>query len=96
MTVVMDEFKDTRTMISADDRGRITLGATEKEKTYCISRNDAGQILFTPVVAVPEYELWLWRNPAALASVQKGLEEAASDLGQAIDFSQYADIDTED
>ena len=96
MTVVMDEFKDTQATICADERGRITLGSIAKSKRYLVSCNDAGQLLLTPAVVMPEYEAWLWSNPAALASVRQGLAEAAEGSGEAVDFSQYADLEIED
>ena len=54
--------------------------------------NDAGQILLDPVVNIPERELWLWQNPDALASVQRGIQQSeageAHNLGS---FAQYAE-----
>ncbi len=47
--------------------------------------NDAGQVLLDPAVSVPIHEVWLYRNPKALAKVREGLSEAAKgelhDLG---------------
>jgi len=54
--------------------------------------NAAGQILLDPAVSVPIRELWLYRNPIALAKVREGLSQAAHgkphDLGS---FAKYAD-----
>ncbi len=59
--------------------------------------NDAGQILLDPVVSIPERELWLWQNPSALASVQRGIQQSAAgeshELGS---FAQYADFEVAD
>ena len=96
MTVVLDDFEEVKTAISADERGRIVLGAAEKEKTYSMSRNAVGQILLTPVVVIPEHEMWLYRNPEALAAVRQGFAELAAGLGKPADFSQYADLEIED
>ena len=96
MVVALEEFKDMDTTLSADDRGRITLGSIAKSRKYIVSRNAVGQLLLTPAVVIPEYEQWLWKNPAALAAVQEGLKEAAEGKGRAVDFSQYADIEIDD
>jgi hypothetical protein len=54
--------------------------------------NDAGQVLLDPAVSVPIHEVWLYRNPQALAKVSKGLAEAAKgDLHDAGSFAEYAD-----
>lgn len=90
-------FRVLKDIIRPDDRGRITLGNLAKSKTYKVMINDAGQILLTPVVTVPEQELWLWQNTSALAAVGRGIEQAdkneVHDLGS---FAQYADLEVED
>ncbi len=59
--------------------------------------NDAGQILLDPVVSIPEREVWLWQNPEALGSVQRGIQQSAAgeshDLGSK---AQYADVEVDD
>jgi hypothetical protein len=54
--------------------------------------NAAGQILLDPALTVPVREMWLYRNPVALAKVREGLAQAAEgdfhDLGS---FAKYAD-----
>lgn len=59
--------------------------------------NDAGEILLSPVVTIPEQEFWLWQNTSALAAVRRGIEQAdqneVHDLGS---FAQYADLEVED
>ncbi len=58
--------------------------------------NKAGQILLDPSVSVPLHEVWLYKNPVALAKVQEGLAElekgALHDLGS---FAKYVDDDIE-
>lgn len=54
---------------------------------------ETGQILLDPVVSIPEQKLWLWQNPDALASVQRGIEQASTE--ETLDsgsFAQYADL----
>ncbi len=91
------DFRTVKEVVEPDSRGRFSIGAIAKSKTYRVQVNDAGQILLDPVVAVPERELWLWQNPEAIASVKRGIEQAGAgevhDLGS---FAQYANVDLED
>lgn len=66
MDAALTEFKEIRSCVSADKRGRIVLGNEAKKKDYSVSINDKGQVLLTPIVHVPEYEAWLYRNPRFL------------------------------
>ena len=92
----MDEFIPVKGAVSADDRGRVALGPTQKSATYAVARKDFGQILLTPVTSIPTHELWIHQNPAALAAVMQGIVEARSGLGYMVDYSQYADNEIED
>jgi hypothetical protein len=90
-------FRTVKEIVEPDSRGRFSIGAIAKSKTYRVQVNEAGQILLDPVVAVPERELWLWQNPEAIASVQRGIEQAGrgefQDMG---DFARYAELEVED
>jgi hypothetical protein len=97
MSIIMDdEFEETKT-VSPDSRGRVALGAAGTARHYSVSKNHHGQILLTPVVQVPEYEAWLWKDPEALASVRRGLADAAAgrvhDMGS---FADFADLPIDD
>ena len=91
------DFRVVKDAVRTDSRGRLTLGQAVKAKSYRVMVNDAGQILLDPVVSIPQRELWLWQNPDALASVQKGIQQSAAgashDLGS---FAQYADLEVDD
>ncbi len=96
MTIVLEEFQETKSAVSADERGRIALGAEAKAQTYTVSRNNIGQILLTPVVMIPAHEVWLMNNEAAQASLQRGIEDVKAGRVRAVDFSQYADLEIDD
>jgi hypothetical protein len=70
------------------------LGASLEDLHFRVYVNAAGQILLDPAVSVPVREMWLYRNPVALAKVREGLAQAAEgelhDLGS---FAKYADDD---
>lgn len=92
-----DYFRVVKDVVRPDNRGRLTLGQVARAKSYRVMVNDAGQILLSPVVSIPERELWLWQNPDALASVQRGIQHLAAgethDLGS---FTQYAELEVDD
>jgi hypothetical protein len=82
---------------SIDHAGRVSLGNRATAGEYRILINPAGQILLDPIAHLPEQEQWLWRNPAALATVKLGIEQAKA--GQVSDqgsFAAYADLELED
>jgi hypothetical protein len=54
--------------------------------------NAAGQVLLDPALTVPVREMWLYRNPVALAKVREGLAQAAEgDLHDLGSFAKFAD-----
>lgn len=99
MSVIKNfQFFTTIETAQVDSNGKLTLGLPFRqeaaiEQNYRILVNDAGQILLDPFTNIPEQELWLWKNPEALASLERGLQQAASgdvyDLGS---FAEYADL----
>jgi hypothetical protein len=90
-------FRLIKNTARTDNRGRLTLGAVAKAKSYRIMINDAGQILLDPVLCFPEAELWLWQNSLARNSLERGLQQASAgevhDLGS---FAQYADLEIDE
>jgi hypothetical protein len=68
------------------------LGGSLEALHFCVYVNAAGQVLLDPALSVPVREMWLYRNPVALAKVREGLAQAAEgklhDLGS---FAKYAD-----
>ena len=90
-------FEEIKESVKADEKGRVALGRDFSGKNFRVSRSTSGEILLTPVVLIPERDMWLYKNPKALAIFQQGLAEAAAGLVVGgVDFSQYADDDIED
>lgn len=82
--------------IRPDAKKRVTLGKAltglDEDVRFDVYRNGSGQIVLDPQVSIPASEAWLYRNPEALASVRRGLQEAAE--GKTISlgsFARYAD-----
>jgi hypothetical protein len=92
----LDERKRI-SLTKAIDSLKRTLGdQLDPDVRFGIYVNDVGQVLLSPEVSVPMHELWLYRNPKALRSVLKGLQESREgkliDLGS---FERYADEEIE-
>ena len=54
--------------------------------TYHIYTNSFGQIVLDPQVTIPASEVWLFNNPEALASVRRGLADAAAGRVSKVDL----------
>jgi hypothetical protein len=54
-------------------------------------RQPDGQIVLDPQVSIPASEAWLYRNPEALASVRRGLQDLAEGKVAYVSFVEYAD-----
>jgi hypothetical protein len=79
-TVIKDrDLKIVAKSVKPDAKKRVVLpkALVEEGVTYHIYTNKFGQIVLDPQVTIPASELWLFRNPVALASVKRGLADAA-------------------
>jgi hypothetical protein len=83
--------------VRADGRGRIALGRALKDledATFDVYRDDAGRIVLDPRVSIPASEAWVFRNEAVLASLRRGLAQAATGKTRVIgSFAAHADDD---
>jgi len=80
-----------------DEAGRLSLGRGRAGIQYDINESADGTITLVPVTVIPTREVWLYRNPEAMAMVQQGIKEASN--GEAISvgsFAQYADDSLDD
>jgi len=79
-----------------DAKKRVALGKAlegyPSDVQFAVYRNDQGQLILDPMVAIPAREAWLFANAKALAAVRRGLEEAARGEAEALGpFARYAD-----
>lgn len=74
--------------VKADAKKRVVLpkALVEEGVTYHIYTNKFRQIVLDPQVTIPASELWLFNNPVALASVQRGLSDAAQGKVSEVDL----------
>lgn len=94
----MTAVKVLKDYVKADGRGRITQSIPKmKGRSFSVSEDEFGNIIFTPVTVVPDRELWLLDNSEARASVTRGIKQAKAgkihDLGS---FAKYADEDADE
>lgn len=86
--------RDKKGGLAVSMKGGLVDPQHKKYKQYV---GEHGEILLVPIYEIPKREMWLYQNPEALASVTRGLEQAAkgdvSDLG---DFTRFADEDLDD
>ena len=85
--------------VRADSRGRVALGkalAGLDDVSFNVYRDDRGRIVLDPQVTIPASEAWLYRNPKSLASVRRGLAEAAEGKSRPVrSFAGHVDDDDE-
>jgi hypothetical protein len=81
MAVIIKDKKFIRVAesVKPDAKKRVVLPKPPVQEgvTYHIYSNSIGQIILDPQVTIPASEAWLFNNPDALASVQRGLSDAA-------------------
>ncbi|MFC1679839.1 hypothetical protein ACFL2T_06480 [Elusimicrobiota bacterium] len=66
--------------VKVDSQQRVALGRKVEIKGgyFRIYQNDVGQIILDPMTMIPAHEAWLYKNKAALRSVEAGIAQAAS------------------
>jgi hypothetical protein len=79
------------------DRRRLALGRALKDfedASFNVYQDERGRIVLDPQVSIPASEVWLYRNPKALASVRRGLADVAAGRTKSLgSFARYADED---
>ena len=66
----------TESVAHVDSKGRVTLGKAFANQLVIIQEVTEGILEIMRAKAVPEPELWLYRNPVAIQMVMQGLEQA--------------------
>lgn len=79
MIIKDTDFEKVADSVKPDAKRRIVLQKIPVEAgvSYHIYKNSFGQIVLDPQVTIPASEAWLFNNPKALASVKRGLSDAA-------------------
>lgn len=82
--------------VKVDAKHRVVLKEPVAEH-YKVYRNDeTGEILLDPQVMIPAREAWLWKNKEALASLRRGIKQAAEGKVKSMpSLAKYADDELE-
>jgi hypothetical protein len=76
-------MKSTTTKFAAalikhvDSKGRLNLGEAFANETVLVEPHGDGEVIVRRARVIPAREAWLYDNKAALASVRRGLQQAA-------------------
>jgi hypothetical protein len=90
VTIIKDEdLTRIPGSVKPDSKKRVVLPSflVREDIVYHIYSNSIGQIILDPQVTVPASEAWLFKNPEAIAAVQRGLTDAAQGKVSKVDLS---------
>lgn len=85
--------------VQIDDKYRVCLGSflsqeeREQLSSFRVTRQEDGKIVLDPLVEIPARDHWIYKNPEALSSLMRGIEDAKNGriVDVDIDFSQFID-----
>lgn len=81
--------------VNLDSRNRIPLtrilGDCEAKTFDMYWEED--RLILIPLVEIPEREAWIYKNKKALASLEKGIEDAGAGRVKKIDLSRFPEMD---
>lgn len=84
------------TLLSVDSKQRVPLGKLLKGRAIGHFQGEVlptGEIILHPMMVVPASERWLHENPKALASVKRGIAQAAKGQTRKLgSFAKYAKV----
>ncbi len=79
--------------LTLDARKRISLAKLLPDYEVCSFKayTEGGKIILEPMAEIPAHELWLYKNPKAYQSVQRGLDQAEKGKIKKLnkDFSKF-------
>jgi hypothetical protein len=84
--------------VNLDSRNRIPLTKVLGEcsaKTFDMFWEDE-RLILVPLVEIPEREAWIYKNKKALASLERGLQDAAEGKVSKLDLSILPEMDEDE
>ena len=88
-TIIRDtDFEKVADSVKPDAKRRVVLQRVQIQEgvSHQLYSNSNGQIILDPQVTIPASEIWLFNNPKALASVRRGLSDAAQGRVSKVDL----------
>ena len=80
--------------VKVGDKDRISLGKLLKDvSSVDVFRDEIGNLILQPKVELPAHEVWLYKNPQALMSVQLGLTQARNGKVVSSPMSKHSWVD---
>ena len=61
---------------NTDSKGRVTLGGRFANRAVIVEHRNDDEVVVRLARVIPERDVWLYKNPKALASVRRGLDQA--------------------
>lgn len=75
--------------LQTDAQGRLNLGKRYASSTFLVEEIDDEDLLLKKAAVIPERELWLLKDPEALKSVHRGMEDAKSNRLHDVDPKEF-------
>lgn len=89
------DYHENELRLILDARKRVSLAKLLPDYEICSFKAyiEGGKIILEPMAEIPAHELWLYKNPKAYKSVQRGLDQAEKGKIKKLnkDFSKYID-----
>lgn len=87
------EYHENEQRLTLDARKRISLAKLLPDYEVCSFKayTEGDKIILEPMAEIPARELWLYKNPKAYESVQRGLDQAEKGKVKKLnkDFSKF-------
>lgn len=91
-------MKNMHHKVNLDSRNRVPLtrilGDCEAKSFNIYWEKE--RLILEPLVEIPERELWIYKNKKALASLERGLEDAARGRVKKLDLSSLPEIEEDE
>ena len=75
--------------LQTDSQGRLNLGKRYASSIFLVEVVDDEDLLLKKAAVIPERELWLLKDPEALKSIHRGIEDAKNKRFHKVDPKKF-------